>query len=152
MKDISSQIYFVQNGTELTTMLGEWPVSKGKGAVIEADLKDAHMLHVSYSLVFGETPGIGNLQEFNEHIPDFTHLWSTVPGLRTKSFTVLDGTTSGSGIYCFKTKAAMDTYMKSDLFNSLKSFPHLKNIKIETYRVLEGGWITTEINKWPKAM
>jgi len=111
MKDISSQIYFVQNGTELTTMLGEWPASMGKGAVVEADLKDAYILYVTYDMEYGVTPGIGSLDEFNLAIPNFTGMWSTVPGLRTKNFTVKDGTDSGSGIYTFKTKAELDAYM-----------------------------------------
>jgi hypothetical protein len=114
-------------------MMGEWPKSKGKGAVIEADLKDAHLLQVSYTVLYDKNPEVTSMDAFNNHVPDLTYIWANVPGLRTKSFTTVEGTDMGSGIYVFKTKADLDAYLQSDLFNQMGTFPHLADLKTKTF-------------------
>jgi hypothetical protein len=80
-------------------MIGEWPNSKGKGAVNEADLKDAHLIQISYTVLYDKNPDITSMDAFNNVVSSLTHIWADVPGLRTKSFTTVEGKDMGAGIY-----------------------------------------------------
>ena len=89
------------------------------------------------------------MEDYNDSIQNFTEFWVNVKGLRTKSFTSIEGTNIGTGIYLFKSKASMDAYLKSDLWLSMGNFNHLSDQKVQVYKVLDGGWSCTEINNWP---
>ena len=78
-----------------------------------------------------------------------TKAWAQVPGLRSKYFTISRDEQSGSGIYIFLTRAELDKYMQSDLFKSFGSYPHIKDLDIKLYQVLNGTEITMDMGTWP---
>ena len=70
------------------------------------------------------------MEDYNESIDKVSEFWASVPGLRTKSFTSINGTNTGTGIYLFKTKESMDEYMKSELYLGMANYTQLTDQKV----------------------
>ena len=87
--DIEVQVHDIMAGSELTAYQGVWPVSLGKYSVVAADLKDAWVLIVSFTILFNKYENVRSIKDYYSTIEDgFAQMFVGVPGLRTKFFTV----------------------------------------------------------------
>lgn len=110
LKNVQYEIHENLPGGELTADQGVWPVSKGKGPVVEADLANAWMLEPRFKIKVEVLP--------NKSLDDFrgilksggTQPWVGIPGLRNKYFT-LYGDNMGAGFYSFTNKVDLIKYM-----------------------------------------
>lgn len=76
-------------GSEQTAYQGVWPVSLGKFGIVAADLKDAWVLIVSFTILFNKFENVKNIRDYYDTIEDgMAEMFVGVPGLRTKYFTV----------------------------------------------------------------
>lgn len=89
-------------------MLGKWPVSKNRGPVVKSDLSDAWILYAHFTVLFDKADDVKSMEDYDNSIQNFTEFWAGVPGLRTKNFTSIQGTNTGTGIYLFKSRDALD--------------------------------------------
>ena len=69
---------------------------------MQSDLKDAWILFTSFTVLFDKAEDVKSMEDYNDSIQNFTEFWVNVKGLRTKSFTSMEGTNIGTGIYLFK--------------------------------------------------
>jgi hypothetical protein len=149
LKNVKFEIHENLAGGELCADLGVWPVSKGKGPVVQADLAGAFMLEPRFKIKTEVLP--------NKSMDDFrgmlasgaTQPWSTLKGLRNKYFT-LYGNDQGAGFYTFTNKADLDTYMKSELWAGMSQQGHLCDLSHRVCEILEGGICCTDLGSWPQ--
>ena len=71
-----------------------------------------------------------------------------LPGLRTKWFTLHRESETAHGIYFFQNKAALDSYLKSDLFRRFVKQPWLINPDPQVWEVLKGSELTIEMGEY----
>lgn len=77
--------------------------------------------------------------------------WSTVKGLRNKVFWLHQDSNSTGGLYTFLTRAALDDYMKTELFASMNTVPFFKNVEFEVHENLAGGELCADLGVWPES-
>jgi hypothetical protein len=79
-----------------------------------------------------------------------TYPWSKLDGLRNKYFTFF-GQNQGAGFYTWKTKDAMEKYMKTVLWEGMSQQPHLTELTYKIYEVLEASACCFDLGTWPRA-
>jgi hypothetical protein len=78
--------------------------------------------------------------------------WAGLPGLRNKYFTLYGEENMGAGFYTWTSKAALDEYLKSELWAGMAQQPHLDNLTFKVCEILEGGECCTDLGCWPDAV
>ena len=74
--------------------------------------------------------------------------WAEIPGLRSKYFTLDEETQKAGGFYIFFNRKALDDYMKTDLFDSMNSFPFITQVTYSIYELIPGTELTTDLGEW----
>ena len=69
-----------------------------------------------------------------EEAPAFTD----VPGLIAKTWLADEPANTYGGIYTFVDRETLDAYLGSGLFGELSGDPHLSDVAVRTFAVLEG--------------
>lgn len=64
--------------------------------------------------------------------------FAAMPGLLTKVWLADQATNTYGGVYLWKDRAAMESYMAGDIVAGLAANPHVANITSKDYGVLDG--------------
>jgi len=84
-----------------------------------------------------------NLKDLSQE--DFTKLcdqlalpYSEIPGLQKKVWLANPATNTFGGVYFWRDREAMETFAKTELFQSVATHPNLANITSTDFTVMEG--------------
>lgn len=69
--------------------------------------------------------------------------FATMPGLLAKVWLADAATNTYGGVYTWENKAAMEAYLRSELFNNVVNHPNLTNITSKDFGILEGPTAVT---------
>lgn len=70
-------------------------------------------------------------------------LFARVPGLISKVWLADEQANTYGGVYTWVDRAAMETYLRSDIFSAVAANPNFVNITSRDFDVIEGpSWIT----------
>jgi quinol monooxygenase YgiN len=64
--------------------------------------------------------------------------FAAMPGLLTKVWLADPAANTYGGVYLWKDRAAMDSYMAGDIAAGLRANPHMANVTSRDYGVLDG--------------
>lgn len=64
-------------------------------------------------------------------------IFAVMPGLLSKVWLADAATNTYGGVYTWENKAAMQTYMQSEIFNNVINHPQLTNITSKDFGILE---------------
>ena len=76
-------------------------------------------------------------------------VFAQVPGLLSKVWVADEESNTYGGVYTWEDRAAMETYLRSDLFRAVAANPNFTNIASRDFSVLEGP---TRITRGPLAV
>ena len=76
-------------------------------------------------------------EEFLAACEQFCPAYQQVPGLITKIWISDRERNTYGGMYTWKDKASMDSYLDSELWAQVKAFPHFANIASPDFEVIE---------------
>lgn len=65
-------------------------------------------------------------------------IFATMPGLIAKVWLADATTNTYGGVYTWESKAAMEAYLRSDLFQSVVNHPNLTNITSKDFGIITG--------------
>ena len=134
-------------GGELCSEMCAWP--SGNKRPTESDIATAHVFFPHFNIKYGAIKEINNLDDYSKGAGMFATVpWMNLPGLRTKWFTMHRESETCHGIYFFQNKAALDSYLKSDLFRRFVKQPWLINPDPQVWEVLKGSELTIEMGEY----
>jgi hypothetical protein len=117
----------------------------------QKDIKDSVCLFVKSKLKYHthEFPHIRDLDSFRKHAREGAfEPWSHVHGLRSKVFWLHPETNTTGGFYTFFNRHALDKYMESELWHSMKKIPFLHDVEYEIHENLPGGELCADMGTW----
>ena len=77
-------------------------------------------------------------EEFRKMCDEVAPAFASVPGLVSKVWLADPPRNTYGGVYTWRDRRAMETYMNSDLFKGVAANPHLANITSKDFAVMEG--------------
>jgi len=77
-----------------------------------------------------------SVSEFHELCDSLVETWAEIPGLVSKVWIENVETNSYGGIYTWESRAAMEAFVQSELFQAVAANPHFSDAGFQSFEVL----------------
>jgi hypothetical protein len=82
-------------------------------------------------------------QQYRQECDECAPVFATIPGLISKVWLADRSRNTYGGIYTWRDRQAMQDFLAGELFRSVRTDPHIRNLTLEDFDVLEGPTAAT---------
>eukprot|EP00854_Cymbomonas_tetramitiformis_P005768 gene5768-6957_t len=148
VSEVSAVVLDVMEGSELCIENTAW----GSSPAVCEEVSSAVMLVVHLKIDYDASPDFPDEAALRRAMKadggGYPGAFAGLPGLRGKYFVYDGALETCSGFYTFVSRAALDAYMRSELFAQQADFPHVKEVTYSVHEVLPGTERTMDLRGW----